>query len=508
MNAVGSMSLREIMRFAVAARLQAMHCRLAFLLFGAIGIAGAASEAESAAAPRPNRPPNVIVILMDDMGWRDVGFMGNEFVETPHLDQLAKQGLVFSQAYASAPNCAPTRACLMSGQYTPRHGIYTVVDPRQPPGSPWHKLMAADSKAELSPGVTTVAESLQARGYSTGFFGMWNLGRGRRGPITPGGQGFETVVFPENLGFAKDAYFNPRGDYLSDSLTDAVLEFIDQNQNSPFFVYLADHAVHAPYEPKPALRDRYAAKAARSRDERNDPSLAASVEAVDENVGRVMNHLRRLNLADNTLIVFTSDNGGTHQYTAPLRGGKGELYEGGVRVPLVVWWSALKNPGRVCDSPVASIDLYPTLLEFAAATPPSKQTLDGVSWAPLIAGEEALPSRRLFWHFPCYVGRSTPASAIRDGDFKLIQFFEDGGRHELYNLETDPHEERNLAQSNPAKADALQAALTSWQEATGALLPSQPNPAFDPAADRPRGGQQFSPFDATRRRGRSRDRVQ
>src|SRR6478672_2082657 len=203
------------------------------------------------------RHPNIIFILMDDMGWRDVGFMGNEFVETPNLDRLAKGGMVFSQAYASAPNCAPTRACLMSGQYTPRHGIYTVVDPRQPPGSPWHKLQAAESKSDLATEVITVAETLQSGGYATAFFGMWNLGHGRTGPVTPGGQGFQHVVFPENLGFAKDEYFDDRGNYLSDRLTDEVLKFVEQNRDRPFFVYYPDHAVHAPFNPQQDLLKKY-----------------------------------------------------------------------------------------------------------------------------------------------------------------------------------------------------------------------------------------------------------
>ncbi|MFM7107655.1 MAG: sulfatase [Planctomycetaceae bacterium] len=458
------------------------------LLAAVLALVAVAAAPGPAAPAAERRPPNVILVLMDDMGWRDVGFMGNDFVETPHLDALAKRGLVFAQAYASAPNCAPTRACLMSGQVTPRHGVYTVVDPRQPRGSPWHELMAADSKAELATEVVTIPEALKPRGYATGFFGMWNLGRGRQGPVTPAGQGFETVVFPETIGFGKDAYFDDEGNYLSDRLTDEVLSFVEQNRDRPFFAYLADHAVHAPFEPKPDLKAKYEKKAAAGRDRRDDPACAATIEAVDANVGRIVAALEKLGLADDTLVIFTSDNGGTPQYTPPLHGGKGELYEGGIRVPLVVAGPGVAKPGTTCDAPVASVDFYPTLLELAGAEPPRGQTLDGTSLVPLLAGRPAAP-RMLFWHFPCYVGRATPSSAIRDGGLKLVEFFEDGGRVELYDLADDPTEGHDLAKERPAEASRLAKALHDWQRETGAATPRDANPAYDPKAERPRGRQ-------------------
>ena len=433
------------------------------------------------------RQPNIIFILMDDMGWRDVGFMGNDFVETPNLDRLAKGGLVFSQAYASAPNCAPTRACLMSGQYTPRHGIYTVVDPRQPPGSPWHKLRAADSRSDLATEVVTVAEALQSGGYATAFFGMWNLGRGRTGPITPGGQGFQHVVFPENLGFGKDEYFDDSGNYLSDRLTDEVLKFVEQNRDRPFFVYYPDHAVHAPFNPKQDLLRKYEKKAGSSKGRRDDPAYAATIEAVDQNVDRIMAKLTQLQLTDDTLVIFTSDNGGTQQYTAPLRGSKGQLYEGGIRVPLAISWAGLKKPGSTCNAPVSTVDWYPTLLELASVNPPTGQTLDGVSLVSVFHGASVVVRPRLFWHFPCYVGAATPSSAIREGDFKLIEFFEDGGRRELYNLKSDPSEQRDLTATMPDKAAAMYRTLQTWQKETAAAIPRIANPNYDPNAQRPRG---------------------
>lgn len=444
-------------------------------------------ESSMHAAER-SRKPNIVFILMDDMGWRDVGFAGNKFVETPNIDTLARRGLVFTQSYSSAPNCAPTRACLMSGQFTPRHGIYTVVDPRQPPGSPWHKLQAAESKSELDTNIVTIAELLQQGGYATAFFGMWNLGRGRTGPVTPGRQGFEHVVFPENIGFAKDAYFDDAGNYLSDRLTDEVLQFINKNRERPFYAYLPDHAVHAPFEPKPDLLKKYEAKATRENDGRNNPAYAATIEAVDQNVGRIVAELERLKLTDDTLVVFTSDNGGTQQFTAPLNGSKGQLYEGGIRVPAVVAWSGLKNPGTKFDAPITTVDWYPTLLELAGLAPAAGQTLDGVSLVPAFRGANDLGRKRLFWHFPCYVGKASPSSAMREGDYKLVEFYEDGGRRELYDLKNDPNESHDLAKDEPERAAAMYRTLLAWQEDTAALKPVGPNPKYDPKADRPRGG--------------------
>jgi len=318
---------------------------------------------------------------------------------------------------------------------------------------------------------------------------MWNLGRGRSGPVTPGGQGFDTVVFPETIQFGKDAYFDDAGNYLSDRLTDEVLAFVEKNRVRPFFAYLPDHAVHAPYDPKPDLLAKYEAKVARSDDPRNNPAHAATVEAVDQNVGRITAALDRLKLSDNTIVIFTSDNGGTQQFTPPLRGGKGELYEGGIRVPLVVSWPGLKDPGGTAAVAVSSIDLYPTLLDLAGLPAPEGQQLDGVSLVPVFQGAASLPRPRLYWHFPCYVGRATPSSAVREGDFKLVEFFEDGGRVELYNLRDDPHEERNLAAKQPVKAATLSRTLHAWQQETGAAIPRDANPDYDPQADRPRGGQ-------------------
>ena len=435
------------------------------------------------------RPPNIVFILIDDMGWKDVGFAGNTFVETPHIDRLASTGIQFTMAYASAPNCAPTRACLMSGQYTPRHGVYTVIDPRHDPGQSHHRIISARSEESLSGETITIAEVLQDRGYATACFGMWNLGRGRNGPTTATGQGFDVYRKPQDLGFNQNSYFATDGRYLTDILFDEGLRFIEQCADKPFFLYLPTHAVHAPFEPKSELLEKYRKKSRRLGLDDEDPVYAAMIEAVDQNVGRLLAHLERQQLADNTLVVFTSDNGGTPQYIAPLNGSKGALYEGGIRVPCAVWWKGIENPGRTCDEPALSMDFYPTLAELAGANLPARQPIDGVSLVPILRQSGNLNREAVYWHFPCYIGRGEPCSSVRAGDWKLIQKFEDQSV-ELFNLHDDPGESGNLAQSNPDKAQQMLRLLNDWQQSLDAPRPSESNPAFDASTVRrgQRGG--------------------
>ncbi len=429
--------------------------------------------------------PNFIFILIDDMGWRDMGFSGNDFAETPNTDRLAREGIIFSQAYSSAPNCAPSRACIMSGQYPPRHGIYTVVDERHAPGSPHHRIVAAHSKDAMDTEVITIAECFKEAGYATAAFGMWNLGRGRSGPSTATGQGFDIYKKPQDVGFDQHAYFDDDGNFLTDVFTDDGIEFIEANKDRPFFLYLPYHAIHAPFEPKADLVAKYERKARETGNRNADPVYSAMIDAVDQNIGRVMAALKRLDLDDNTMVVFTSDNGGTPRFVAPLNGSKGALYEGGIRVPACVWWSGINNPGRTCDEPILGMDFYPTMLAAAGIELP-KQTIDGVSFLPVLKNTGAVNRDAIFWHFPSYVGRAAPCSAIRMGDWKLIEHFEDR-RIELYNLAADIGESRNLAASNPTKARELHTHLTSWQNATSAAIPTEANPAFDPSAVRSKG---------------------
>jgi arylsulfatase A len=424
--------------------------------------------------------PNFVLILADDMGWNDAGFCGSRTIDTPNLDRLARQGTVFSEACASAPNCAPTRACLMTGQYPPRHGVYTVVDDRHSPGSPHHKILAAQSRESLPEESITLAEALKPSGYATGMFGMWNLGRGRSGPTTPTGQGFDVFTETKELGFEKDAYRDASGRYSPDVLTDAALKWMDTVKDRPFFLYLPFHDVHAPYDPKPELLAKYKARQGVA-----DPAQAATVEAMDANIGRLLAAIDSAKLAGKTYVIFTSDNGGTRQYVAPLRGGKGTLYQGGVRVPALIRGPGIKS-GNTSPQPMLSMDWMPTVLDLAGILRPVGSKFDGISLAPMLSGKSSLPDRDLFWHFPSYIGGGGPCSAIRSGDWKLIEFFE-SKTHELYHLAKDPGEQHDLSSTEPERAAALLAKLHAWQSATGAPRPDQPNPAYDPSAQPKRG---------------------
>lgn len=428
--------------------------------------------------------PNFVFILIDDMGWRDTGFAGNDFIETPNTDRIAREGIIFSQAYASAPNCAPSRACIMSGQYPPRHGIYTVVDERHAPGSAHHKILAAHSKDTMDTNVVTIAEFLNDAGYATAAFGMWNLGRGRSGPSTATGQGFDIYKKPQDCGFDRHDYFDRDGNFITDTFTNEGIAFIEDNKDRPFFLYLPFHAVHAPFQPKADLVAKYERKAKVTKYRDADPVYAAMIEVVDQNVGRIMETLQRLKLDDNTMVIFTSDNGGTPKFVAPLNGSKGALYEGGIRVPACVWWPGIENAGRTCETPILGMDFYPTMLD-AAGIDFSNLMLDGVSFLPVLEDTGIVERDAVFWHFPSYIGRGKPSSAIRMGDWKLIEQFEDR-RIELYNLTEDMGESRNLVASHPDKANELYARLTSWQKETAAAIPSSPNPHYTPSAVRQR----------------------
>jgi arylsulfatase A-like enzyme len=488
--------------------------------------------------------PNFVFIIIDDLGWKDVGFMSagrHPFYETPNIDKLAGQGVIFTNAYANAPNCAPTRACLMSGQYTPRHGIYTVGSSERGKAR-FRKLIPIPNKTHLNPETVTIAEALKSAGYKTACLGKWHLGN--KHPFLPEDQGFDVT-----LRRTRRSHFTPDGHYLTYFLAMMATEFIQANKDKPFFLYLSHHAVHTPIQAKDGIIEKYKAKLEKLKIGNRksqivnhksqikwNPTYAAMIESVDHSVAMIMQKLNQLGLADNTVIFFFSDNGGYGPVTsmAPLRGAKGMLYEGGIRVPVFIAGcfadrrpvemldtrenraSSIEN--RVCDVPVIGIDFYPTILEMAGVPKPAGHILDGQSLVPLLVagcpridtrenraslvrrsfGEggsiehrvSSIENRPIFWHFPAYLQaysggvsegpwRTTPASAIRQGDWKLIEFFEDG-KLELYNLKDDISEKNNLAQRMPEKTRQMHQLLIDWRKSINAPIPTERNPRYNP----------------------------
>lgn len=433
-------------------------------------------------------PPNVVLIYVDDLGWRDVGFMGSTFYETPHIDRLAAEGTLFTQAYANAPNCAPSRASLMTGLYTPRHGIYTVGSPARGEAA-LRQLIPPPNLTALDTSFVTMAEVLRGAGYATAHLGKWHLGGD--GSL-PQDHGFDVNVAGDERG-QPPGYFFPyqrgnnalphltdgeAGEYLTDRLTDEALAFLDAHTDGPFFLNLSHYAVHTPLQAPEALIEKYQQKP--GTPEHHHAVYAAMIESVDQSVGRLLQRLADLGLADNTLVIFTSDNGGYGPATsmAPLRGAKGMLYEGGLRVPFAARWPKAIAAARTEATPILGIDLLPTLADLAGASLP--RAVDGVSLADLLTDGTALPARPLYWHFPAYLQayadqdtpwRTTPAGAIRVDNWKLVEFFEDGDVG-LYNLDEDPGETLNLAATWPDRTRAMKRQLAAWRAETNAAMPT------------------------------------
>jgi arylsulfatase A-like enzyme len=427
-------------------------------------------------------PTNIVFIFIDDLGYKDLGCYGSRYYETPHIDKLAGQGMRFTSAYSNAPNCAPTRACLISGQYTPRHGVYTVGSPERGKAK-LRKLIPIKNNTNLDSKIVTIPQALKAAGYGTACIGKWHLGD--KAPYRPEDRGFD-VVFRRS----RRSHFMPDGRYLTDRLTDEAVKFIEDNRDKPFFLYLSHHTVHTPIQAKKELIEKYRKK--KPSGGHNNPAYAAMIESMDQSVGTVCAKLDELNLSDNTIIFFFSDNGGYANATSmtPLRGSKGMLYEGGIRVPMTARWPGRIKAGTSCDVPVIGIDFYPTFLEIAGSSKPAGHILDGVSLVPLLTRRENLKRKAVFWHFPAYLEpynkkqepwRTTPAGAIRQGDWKLIEFFEDG-RVELYNLKNDISEKNDLAKTKPDKTKELHHILIQWRKSVNAPVPTEKNPSYDPAA--------------------------
>ncbi|KAA3605430.1 MAG: DUF4976 domain-containing protein [Planctomycetota bacterium] len=443
-----------------------------------------------AQTPDPAKPPNFVFILADDLGWGDLGCYGHPYHRTPALDGLAAEGMRFTQAYANAPNCAPSRACLQTGLYGPRHGIYTVGSSARGK-SQNRRLIPTPNRTELPAQALTMAEFLARHGYTCASIGKWHLGP------DPNLQGYRHSVAGYKAGHPPKGYFSPyhnpkledgpKGEYLTDRLAQEAIDFLEQQQDNPFFLYLPFYSVHTPIQAPKDRKQSYLALD--PKPDRFHPTYAAMVSSLDQAVATVLSGLDRLGLRENTVVLFFSDNGGHGKFAhhGPLRGSKGMLYEGGLRVPFLIRWPGEIKPGTVCHEPILGTDMFPSLAELAGIAKTDWPALDGRS---LVNQFRQDPERRairpLFWHFPAYLEayagmdgfwRTTPAAAIRKGRWKLIEFFEDG-RLELYDLTRDPGEQQNLAAQNPEQVAQLLQEMRKWREATGAPVPAERNPDY------------------------------
>jgi arylsulfatase A-like enzyme len=452
-------------------------------------------------------PPNIIFILADDLGWQDTGFTGADFYETPHLDKLAASGMTFTAAHSGGPNCAPTRACLMSGTYTPRHQIYTPGgeskgDPRYMRllvPAKYRKDQKLNKKAKalftitnnLDPAFVCIPEVLKPAGYTSARIGKWHLGTDTQGFDLSSSNGLKDKPDGSHYGDVD----------VAEQLTDRAIKFIDEQANlasaapHPFFVYLTHWDVHTPHRARKDVVAKYEKKLAALGKEKGpgrDPVLAGMIEAVDTSVGRIADKIDELGLAENTLIIFSSDNGGLPGVSDldPLRGQKGSLFQAGTRVPTCMRWTGTIEPGTTCHTPITSVDFLPTFAALAHTGLPADQPADGTDISPLLTGD-TIPDRSIFWHYPLYLQgrglditlpdggtyswRGFPSTALLKGKYKLVEFHEDD-TIALYDLDADPAESKNLADSLPELAAQLRTELDKWQQSTNAPIPSLPNP--------------------------------
>ncbi len=457
--------------------------------------------------------PNFVFILIDDMGWKDLGCYGSTFYETPNLDRLCGEGMRFTDAYAACPVCSPTRASIMTGRYPARVGVTNFIG-----GHTRGRLVDVPYVRHLPLEEKTIAAALRDAGYATYHVGKWHLGGEQ---YWPENHGFDQNVAGCHWGLPGNGYFSPwgnprledgpEGEYLTDRLTDEAIRLIRSSGSQPFFLHMAYHAVHIPIQAKREYIRHFEQKVRdmgldrlktfeegehfpceHKKDRRvirrlvqSDPEYAAMIKSLDENIGRLLGALEELGKAEDTAVFFTSDNGGlataerSPTCNAPLAEGKGWMYEGGTREPLLVRWPGRIEPGSVCTVPVTSPDFYPTMLEMVGLDPMPEQHCDGVSMLPLLGDGDSLEREGLFWHYPHYGNQGgTPGCSVRAGDYKLIEFFEDG-RLELYNLREDISEERNLAEEEPEVRDRLHGLLVDWREEVEARIP-EPNPDYSP----------------------------
>lgn len=431
------------------------------------------------------KKPNIVLIFADDLGYMDLGFTGSKTFESPNIDRLSQKGMVFPNAYAAAGNCVPSRACLMSGLYTPRHGMYAVASTTRGPRKEM-KVVPVKHTKELAPGFVTMAEALREKGYATGIFGKWHLGN--RAEVMPKAQGFD-VYYDSSQGSSgnrKNKAEDPKGMF---SLTNAAIRFMKENRTKPFFTYLAHHAIHSDLEAKPETIEYFKKKGFDNK----TATYAACIYNLDQSIALLMDFLQKEGLDKNTLVIFTSDNGAVQQSSQePLRGNKGGYYEGGIREPFIAYWPGKIKGGTTNHTPIINLDLYPTFLAVAGH---NDTRMDGENLLPLFTGKAPTTKREsIFWHFPGYLNtpvnrgrdtifRSRPVTAMRKGDWKILLYHEewvlDGGIErintnnavEVYNLKEDGGEWNNLASLNKRKRDELLNDVLAWIKTTNAKLP-------------------------------------
>lgn len=442
----------------------------------------------------PITKPNIVFVLVDDLGWADLECYGSKFYRTPHLNRLASEGMKFTQAYAAGPVCSPTRASILTGKHPARLHLTDWLPGRA--DRPSQFLLRPRIQAQLPLEELTLAEALRPAGYMSACIGKWHLGG--QGYL-PTDQGFDRNVAGDETGTPR-SYFAPfksgdqsmpglgeapAGEYLTDRLTTEAERFIEANQSRPFFLYLSHYAVHTPLRAKESVLNRYPSAPAPSGGQTN-AIYAAMIESVDDSVGRIMKKLDDLHLTERTLVWFASDNGGLSveegpntpaTSNAPLRGGKGFLYEGGIRIPCLIRWPGVIRGGTIDNALVSTVDVFPTII--SAAGMPVPGGLDGVDLAPVLRGSGLLQRTALYWHYPHYSNQGgRPGGAVRDGDYKLLQSYEDG-RLELFDLATDLAEAHNLAAARPELARSLRTQLASWRGSQQAQM-MEPNPEFEP----------------------------
>jgi arylsulfatase A-like enzyme len=434
--------------------------------------------------------PNIILINIDDLGWQDLGYMGSTFYLTPNIDQLSTQGMVFTNGYSTAANCAPSRACLMTGKWSARHGIYTVGSSERGKAKD-RKLIPVENTTTLDTSLTIIPQVLKRHGYTTCHAGKWHLSD------RPESYGFDKNIGGGHNGHPR-SYYPPYGNvdlepekdaYLTDLIMDHTIKFVKSVQE-PFFLNYAPYAVHTPIQPVDSLKHKYATRS--SLTGQSNVDYATMIENLDRNIGILLHTLEENQILENTFIVLTSDNGGIYSISSqrPLRAGKGSYYEGGIRVPFLFVWEGKIQAGTTSDSPITNLDIFPTILNLLNLED-ELTGLDGQSILPLLEEKNELASRPLYWHFPIYLEayrknhhenrdtlfRTRPGSVIRDGNWKLHHYFEDNGI-ELYNLDTDIEERYNLATQFPKKADSLYTQLDQWRQKINAPVPTNLNPDY------------------------------